>query len=117
MEHRCTTRQSIAIDILLCDHQQSTTLHCKTSNVGAGGVFIKKVSEHYKKNALLAMEFELELSRRHKIFRRYSWPAMVVHSSNEGVGLTFLDADVETMYAWQQMITRASWPRSVTDIA
>lgn len=114
MEHRCTTRHPITIDILLCNHQQSTAVYCKTSNAGAGGIFIDKAPELYKTNALLAIEFEVELSRRHNIFRRYRRPVMVVHTSNEGVGLTFLDTDIETMHAWQKTIDRASGPHSVT---
>ncbi len=116
MEDRHNKRLPATIDVMVCDKQQLPAIHFKTDNAGIGGIFIKTASEMYKIGTLLDVLFEIEWRDRYKTPWRYRLPARVVHSSKEGIGLTFLEASIETTLAWQQILYRNSQFPHVTTL-
>jgi len=107
MEHRDNKRLPATVDVMVCDEHKLPAIHFKTDNVGVGGLFIKTASEPYSIGALLDILFELEVSRRHKKPHRHHISARIVHSSEKGIGVKFLEASHETTLAWQLIVYRA----------
>jgi hypothetical protein len=106
MEHRCDKRKSVKIDVVLYRRGRLTDV-CRTRDVGIAGLFLETGSVEYNKNSIIDVEFVVELSRRHKRFRSYRLPAMIVRTANDGVGLMFVKPEAEAILAWRLVVQRA----------
>ena len=106
MEHRWSSRFPTAIAVQLYQHGKSVAW-CQARDVGTDGVFVDAGPLIYRPHTLLDLEFEVEVSRRFHISRKYRVPVTVVHNANEGLGLMMLKAGAEARHAWQQLMNRS----------
>ena len=100
MEHRCSVRLPIAMDVLLY-HNNIPVVHCKTNDIGPEGMFVKSGSLKYRINTVLKVEFHTKKGVETK---SYMLSAMVVHHANNGLGLMFPGDDTKAMLAWHDMV-------------
>mgnify|MGYP003573759084 CR=1 FL=1 len=77
MEHRCSVRLPVAMNVLLY-HNNIPVVHCKTSDISPDGMFVQSGPLKYKANTLLKVE----------------------------LGLMFPGSDAEAMLAWHDMVRR-----------
>ena len=97
MEHRCSVRKPIELQLLLYKHGLPVNIGvCR--NLGFGGLFIETGSYDWQKNEVL--EVEIKGSNRKPAVRL---PVMAVHHSDQGAGLVF-----DTVSRRQRRILR-SW--------
>lgn len=112
MEHRCSVRLPIAMNVLLY-HNNIPVVHCKTHDIGADGMFVDSGPLNYRTNTMLKVEFQPEKgsgSRPHML------TAMVVHHANNGLGLMFPGGDSEAMLAWRDVVRRTVLQNSIKQI-
>ena len=83
MEHRCSVRKSLELQLLLYKHglpvQSGTCI-----NIGLGGMLFDTGDRQWRKNEYLEVEI---LGRAGEAAMRL--PAVVVHQSPKGVGVMF----------------------------
>jgi len=89
MEHRCNIRHPAVIDVLL-HHKEISEIHCKTRDIGGDGMFVETGNMTYQPNTLLQVEIE---SNKDGVKQIHVLPAIVVHSSPDGLGLMFMQAN------------------------
>lgn len=106
MEHRWSKRFNVNIEVSLY-HRGRPVIKCQTDDAGSAGIFIKNAPETLVKNTFLEVEFEEGSNLRHKNPRVFRLRALVVHSSNKGIGLMFLKSAPEMLLAWRQVMRRA----------
>ena len=102
MEHRCSVRLPVAMNVLLY-HNNIPVVHCKTSDISPDGMFVRSGPLKYRANTLLKVEFQDEGDAARKF---HMLSAMVVHHAKNGLGLMFPGADAEAMLAWHDMVRR-----------
>jgi len=97
MEHRCSVRKSIGVQLLLYKHglpvQSGTCI-----NMGLGGMLVDTGDRQWRKNEYLEVEI---LGQAGKAAMRL--PAVVVHQTPQGVGVMFDAVTSEqrrTLRAW-----------------
>ena len=112
MEHRCSVRLPVAINVLLY-HNNIPVVHCKTRNIGADGMFVRTGSLKYGTNTMLKVEFKPE--EGHDI-HSHLMPAMVVHHANGGMGLMFPGGNSEAMKVWRNIVRRTVLQNSINQI-
>lgn len=83
MEHRCSIRKSLELQVLLYKHGLPVQSGI-TRDLGLGGVFIQAGAYQWRKNELLEIEF---LSADGSPAMRLR--GVVVHLRGDGVGLMF----------------------------
>ncbi len=86
MEHRWNIRHSAKLKVLL-HHEDISEVHCKTRNIGRDGMFVETEHMTYQPHTMVRVEFE---SNKGGATQRHNVPALVVHSSAEGLGLMFM---------------------------
>ena len=116
MEHRWSKRFDVNVDVSLY-HRGEPVIECATSDAGTGGIFINHVPQTVEKNTFLEVEFKEGSNLRYKRARVFRLRALVMHSSNKGVGLMFLKSDPETLLAWRQVMRKARHQPSISDLA
>jgi hypothetical protein len=102
MEHRCSVRLPVAMNVLLY-HNNIPVVHCKTSDISPDGMFVQSGPLKYKANTLLKVEFQAQSDA---VRKSHMLAAMVVHHANNGLGLMFPGSDAEAMLAWHDMVRR-----------
>jgi len=107
MEHRYYKRKPVKIDVMLYRRGRLVNV-CRTRDIGIAGLFLETEASEYNKNSIIDVDFVVELSRRHKRFRTYRLPAMVVRTANDGIGLMFVNAESEAILAWRLVVQRAT---------
>lgn len=112
MEHRCSVRLPIAMNVLLY-HNNIPVVHCKTDDIGADGVFVKSGPLKYRTNTMLKLEFQTEKDNGRK---SYMLSAMVVHHAKNGLGLMFPGGDSEAMLAWRDVVRRTVLKNSIGQV-
>ena len=89
MEHRCSVRKPLEVQLLLYKH--GLPVHSGVSrDLGLGGVFVKTGTYEWRKNEYLEVEFKDVEGRA-----GMRLPAVVVHHSSQGAGLMFDGIDNE----------------------
>jgi hypothetical protein len=96
MEHRCNKRLLKAIKVMLY-HNSIPVIICKTRDIGAEGIFVETGPLMYRNNTLLKMEFEVASNNSRQLYRL---SAIVVRSSQEGLGLYIVESESEALKAW-----------------
>ncbi|WP_455201107.1 PilZ domain-containing protein [Kaarinaea lacus] len=112
MEHRCSVRLPIAMNVLLY-HNNIPVVHCKTDDIGADGMFVKSGPLKYRTNTILKVEFR---SGKGSESRSHMITAMVVHHAKNGLGLMFPGGSSEAMLAWRDMVRRTVLQNSIDQI-
>lgn len=87
MEHRCSVRKSLILDVVL-NCRSLGLVGGRTRDIGMGGMFVDIGRIQLPMNALVESCILLESDGQTKPFRT---EAMVVHTSRSGVGLMFSD--------------------------
>lgn len=87
MEHRCSIRKSLTIDVVL-NCRSLGLVGGRTRDIGMGGMFVDIGRIQLPMNALIESCVLLETAGKVQPYRS---EAMVVHSSRAGVGLMFSD--------------------------
>ena len=112
MEHRCSVRLPVAMNILLY-HNNIPVVHCNTLNIGADGMFVRTGALKYGTNTMLKVEFKREAN---PVSQSFTMPAMVVHHSDEGLGLMFPGGNSLAMQAWRDIVRRTVLENSISQI-
>lgn len=86
MKHRFGPRKSVKLDVELFDGQQSLG-YFKTRNIGLEGLFIEKGPVDLGTSDLL----DLTLTVNQGGIENYKLKGVVMHHSEEGVGVMFTD--------------------------
>lgn len=104
MEHRWNKRYPVTTEVKILHHAHAA-VHGKTLDIGSNGMFIGAGPGLvvYRRNTMLDIEFVAPASRHLKDSVRYRLPAIVIHSSNEGMGIMFREASSEAIEAWQML--------------
>lgn len=87
MEHRCSIRRSLSLDVVL-NCRSLGLVGGRTRDIGMGGMFVDIGRIQLPMNALIESCILLETAGQTQPFRT---EAMVVHSGRSGVGLMFSD--------------------------
>lgn len=112
MEHRCSVRLPIAMNVLLY-HNNIPVVHCKTNDIGADGLFVQSGPLKYKTNTMLKVEFQ---SGKGGESRSHMITAMVVHHAKNGLGLMFPGGNSEAMLAWRNVVRQTVLQNSINQI-
>jgi len=91
MEHRCTSRKPIALDVVVT-YRALGLVQGRTLNIGIGGMFIETGCVELPVNALVKASFYLHENGVHKAC---STDAMVMHSAPGQAGVMFSDLNDE----------------------
>lgn len=101
MEHRYATRFPVQVEVRLYKNRNPMTT-AQTRNIALGGMFVETAPRGFRKNSLLEVEItstlDPEKTNHHRI------PALVVHHSDDGLGLAFDTADPETIAAVKELL-------------
>ncbi len=108
MEHRWNKRYPVVSDVTLFHHTHPAT-HAKTLNVGPVGMFIPAGHIVYRRNTMLDVEFTVTSSWSQRAPRCFRLPAIVIHNSDNGMGLMFRESTTDALEAWQSL-SRGSTP-------
>ncbi len=100
MEHRCSVRLPVAMDVLLY-HNNIPVVHCKTHDIGADGMFVDSGPLRYQTNTMLKVEFQ---TRKGNVQKSHMLSAMVVHHAKNGLGLMFPGGNSDSMRVWRDLI-------------
>jgi len=112
MEHRCSVRLPVAMNVLLY-HNNIPVVHCKTRNIGVDGMFVRTGSLKFGTNTMLKVEFKPgEGDSRHS----HMVSALVVHHANDGMGLMFPGGDSESMKVWRDIVRRTVLQNSINAV-
>jgi hypothetical protein len=104
MEHRWNIRHPAVIDVLL-HHKEISEIQCKTRNIGRDGLFVETENMTYQPNTLLQVEFE---SNQDGIKQIHVLPAIVMHSSPDGLGLMFMQPNTYDFICTNSQIVKDS---------
>ena len=85
MEHRFNLRKPIRLDVLI-SHQGLGLVSAQSLNVSMGGMFIDTGRVRLPSNAVIKLSFTFEPECNNNV---YDISAIVVHSSDHGVGVMF----------------------------
>lgn len=88
MEHRWSLRKRLTTNVLLY-HHGIPVARCESRDVGLEGMFVNTGPLNYFRNTRLDVEFSLRNPATGQV-ARCRLPAIVVHTSNQGLGLTFI---------------------------
>ena len=91
MEHRWSARAPISNRVTLFRNKMPVAV-CVAKDIGRGGLFVATGPLTYSKNTILDIDIKLDTDQGSKRFRL---PACVVHRSEAGVGLMFLETNEE----------------------
>jgi hypothetical protein len=111
MEHRCNKRLIKAVKVMLY-HNGIPVVTCKTRDVGVEGIFVETGPLVYRNNTLLKIEFEIASYNSRQIYRL---SAIVVHSSEIGLGLYILESESEAFEAWCNVLQNDSSQTSIDE--
>ncbi|WP_455220808.1 PilZ domain-containing protein [Kaarinaea lacus] len=112
MEHRCSVRLPVAMDVLLY-HNNVPVVHCKTRNIGADGMFVRTGSLKFGTNTMLKVEFKPGEGRDQHC---HMMPALVVHHANDGMGLMFPGGDSDSMKVWRNIVRHTVLQNSIDQV-
>lgn len=103
MEHRWSQRKSIRANaVIFC---RNLPILCGQScNISRGGLFVETGRTGLYENSLLEVELVYENYHLHL-------PAVLVHQSNEGIGLMFSDIQPATRNHLNNLLTPTERPR------
>jgi len=107
LEHRWNKRYPVTTDVTI-HHHAHPLVHGKTHDIGPTGLFIEGVPVVYRRNTMLDIEFLAQDSHHQRPPQRHRLPAIVIHSSDEGMGLMFRETTAEALEAWQLFCRGAS---------
>jgi len=91
MEHRWSLRKRLTTGVLIYRHGIPVT-PCESRDVGLEGMFVKSGPLNYFRNTRLDVEFSLNCPDTGQAVR-YRLPAVVVHTANDGLGVTFIGSN------------------------
>ena len=100
MEHRYSKRVPVNINSLI-HSRNATDIPGKIKNIGYDGVFIESTSIAFPKGSTVEVEFTLDRGTEFRL------PAMVIHSSESGMGLMFRQHDLRSSSYIKRLIRRA----------
>ena len=112
MEHRCSVRLPVAMNVLLY-HNNIPVVHCKTLNIGADGMFVQTGSLKYGTNTMLKVEFKPD---ERQAAQSHMMAAMGVHHTRDGMGLMFAGGDSKEMQAWRYIVRQTVLQNSIDQI-
>lgn len=105
MEHRWHIRHPAVLDILL-HHENISEIHCKSRNIGRDGMFVETDYMAYRPHTMLQVEFQ---SGQGKNIQMHTLPAIVVHSSPEGLGLMFMQPNAYDLICSNAIIVEGTY--------
>jgi len=91
MENRWSARTPLSVKVTLY-HQRIPVAICTANNIGLGGVFVTTGPLTFPRNTLLDVEFKPD--GRSKL-SGYRMSTCVAHIANDGLGLAFMESDLE----------------------
>jgi len=100
MEHRWHTRHPTILDVLL-HHENISEIHCKSRNIGRDGMFVETEYMAYRPHTTLQVEIQ---SSKGNSKQRHILPAIVVHSSSQGLGLMFMRPNAYDLICGNEII-------------
>jgi hypothetical protein len=100
MEHRWSARTPYITQVSL-HHNSLPVAVCSVSNIGQGGLFVKTGALTYPKNSILEVDIKLKTDQGSKWFHLRT---VVVYRSDVGLGLMFLDSNVELFRSIRQIL-------------
>jgi hypothetical protein len=100
MEHRWSTRTPYVTQVSL-HHNSLPVAVCSVSNIGQGGIFVKTGPLTYQRNSILDVDIKLKTDQGPKWFHTRT---IVIYRSDVGLGLMFLDANVELFRSIRQIL-------------
>ncbi|MEJ2181883.1 MAG: PilZ domain-containing protein, partial [Gammaproteobacteria bacterium] len=100
MEHRWSTRIPHSTQVTLY-HKKLPVAVCTTHDIGLGGLFVTTGPLTYPLDTMLDVEIQLDNDGELKWFRL---PASVVHDSENGLGMMFLESNLEVKRSIRQII-------------
>ncbi len=100
MEHRRSRRYEFELTVGIY-HRGAWVGTCQTKDISTGGMFLRTGSKSLRRNSLIEVTFDKPSSTGVK---RYRLPSLVVHGSENGVGVMFRNQDTEAHAALRQLI-------------
>ena len=100
MEHRWSSRIPLSSQVTLY-HNKIPVAICTAHDIGLGGLFITTEPLTYPLNTTLDVEFELDSDGVSKWFRI---PACIVHGAKNGLGMMFVETNLEVKRSIRHMI-------------
>ena len=118
MEHRCNPRIAINTRVILY-HNRMRAITCKATNIGAGGIFVASKAMVYPRNTMLEVEIHLPVARGTE---QFIVQALVVYSSENGMGLVFPDSGTDLYRALNQLEipdnrVDSAWPQAYQNLS
>ncbi len=101
MEHRWHTRWPVNFDVMLYQHDLPV-VRCRASNLSSNGMLVHNDSQSLHLDTPVELEFEYQA---HEELRRCRFAASIIHQSDQGIGLMFLEEDQHRALAVEDMLT------------
>lgn len=112
MEKRYSKRLPVSMNVLLYD-KHIPVAYCKTHDIGVDGLFLESESLAYAEDTILKIEFQIDSDTGTE---SHSLSAMVVRSSNTGLGLMLPGGDSKAMKAWRRKVRQAVIQNSINQV-
>lgn len=109
MEHRWHTRWPVNFDVLLYHHGLPIA-HCRASNLSLNGILVQGEPSNLPIDGPVEIEFEYQA---HEPPRRCRLSASIIHQSDQGTGLMFLQEGSNSFLALEEMLTRLQHTESL----
>lgn len=101
MEHRCSSRVAVALDVLI--YMQGLPIKpARARNLSSGGVFLEMKGQRFEKHKLLEVEF---VDSGPSEFKCYKTQAQVVYCSGDGCGIAFQNMPPDVLQNIHECLT------------
>lgn len=110
MEHRWHARWPVDFDVMLYQHGMPVA-HCRASNLSLNGILVHNEPPRLPLDVTVELEFEYQM---HAELRRCRFAASIIHQSERGTGLMFLQDDPERALLVEDLLTRMRQTEGLT---